>query len=356
MLFYTNIRTYFDFSNYLCKNIIFYTMEIFSDLKQYAQVQSFKSRLNKKYNCNLDNGDLHYIFEKLNIPFSMMNVRGMNVKYYKRDAVIDAFYRGLLTKEIENLTHNREKTNIHPTFQTPGYGKSIVVNTGNRYYPKNNDNTTEDEYNYTNGENDMEKYSNYLINNVYEGKRNMNKITINENDIKALVLESVKKLLKESYHNSGAFSDNPTLSKLEFLVSTFETKYIDYDANNDSISDWDNFVEGIINLYNKSKELVHFKKYHIKELYMKYGNNEDMFFEDFLSEHGVPSKWEWLDEYLDNPEQWEKMIPSPEELYEMIKEFISWVNIHFDTRMNSIVKELNNEKKYIIDTLNKNIY
>ena len=43
----------------------------------------------------------------------------------------------------------------------------------------------------------MEKYSDYLINNVYEGKRNMTKITINENDIKALVLESVKKLLKE---------------------------------------------------------------------------------------------------------------------------------------------------------------
>ena len=201
MLFYTNIQTYFDFSNYLCKNIIFYTMEIFSDLKQYAQVQSFKSRLNKKYNCNLDNGDLHYIFEKLNIPFSMMNVRGMNVKYYKRDAVIDAFYRGLLTKEIENLTHNREKTNIRPTFQTPGYGKSIVVNTGNRYYPKNNDNTTEDEYDYPNGENDMEKYSNYLINNVYEGKRNMNKITINENDIKQMVNESVRKILKESYNN-----------------------------------------------------------------------------------------------------------------------------------------------------------
>ena len=76
-----------------------------------------------------------------------------------------------------------------------------MVNTGNRYYPKNNDNTTEDEYDYPNGENDMEKYSNYLINNVYEGKRNMNKITINENDIKQMVNESVRKILKESYNN-----------------------------------------------------------------------------------------------------------------------------------------------------------
>lgn len=355
MLFYTNIQTYFDFSNYLYRNIIFYTMEIFSDLKQYAQVQSFKSRLNKKYNCNLDNGDLHYIFEKLNIPFSMMNVRGMNVKYYKRDAVIDAFYRGLLAKEIENLTHNHKGVNTQPKPQIPGYGKSIVVNTGNRYYPKNNDNTTEDEYDYPNGENDMKKYSDYLINNVYEGK-NMNKITINENDIKALVLESVKKLLKESYHNSGIFSDNPTLSKLEFLVSTFELKYIDYDANNDSVSDWDNFVEGIINLYNKSKELVYFKKYHIKDLYLKYGNEEDIFFTDILREKGIPSKWTWLDEYLDNPEQWEKMIPGPEELYSMIKEFISWVNVYFDVKEQAIVKELNQEKKYIITTLSQNIY
>ena len=184
----------------------------------------------------------------------------------------------------------------------------------------------------------------------------MNKIIINENDIKTLVLESVKKLLKESYHNSGIFSDNPTLSKLEFLVSTFELKYIDYDANNDNVSDWDEFIQGIINLYNKSKELSHFKKYHIKELYMRYGNNEEMSFEDFLSEHGVPSRWEWLDEYLDNPEQWEKMIPSPEEIYNMIKEFISWVNVYFEKKMDLMVRELDGEKKYIISTLNKNIY
>ena len=253
-------------------------MEIFSDLKQYAQVQSFKSRLNKKYNCNLDNGDLHYIFEKLNIPFSMMNVRGMNVKYYKRDAVADAFYRGLLTKEIENLTRNREKINIQPTFQTPGYGKSIVVNTGNRYYPKNNDNTAEDEYDYPNGENDMEKYSNFLINNVYEGKRNMNKITINENDLKTLVLESVKKILRKRFYNSGAFSNNPNLERLEEIVGQIENKYLDYNSDTDNISDWDGFIEGVINLYNKSKELVYFKEYHIKELYIKYGNNENIFF------------------------------------------------------------------------------
>jgi hypothetical protein len=184
----------------------------------------------------------------------------------------------------------------------------------------------------------------------------MNKITINENDIKTLVLESVKKLLKESYHNSGAFSDNPTLSKLEFLVSTFELKYLDYDSDTDNISDWDGFIEGVINLYNKSKELVYFKEYHIKELYLKYSNNEDMIFADFLEENGVPNRWVWLDEYLDDPEQWEKLIPTPEEIYKMIKELISWVNIYFDVKMESIVKELNSEKKYINDTLNNNIY
>ena len=325
------------------------------NLKNFAQAQTFKKVLSNIFNVSLDNGDIHYIFERLNIPFSIMNVRGMSVKYYKRDAVIEVFYKGLLRKEIESLTRNRMSTNIQPTYQSPGYRKSVVVNTTNRYIPNNN-NSMEDEYEYLNGENDMEKYSEYLINNVYEEKKNMNKITINENDIKTLVFESVKKLLKESYHNSGAFSDNPTLSKLEFLVSTFELKYIDYDANNDNVSDWDEFVEGIINLYNKSKELVYFKKYHIKELYIKYDNNEDMSFGDFLSEHGVPSRWEWLDEYLYNPEQWEKMIPSPEEIYKMIKEFISWINIYFDVKMESIVKELNSEKKYIIDTLNKNIY
>ena len=155
----------------------------------------------------------------------MMNVRGMSVKYYNRDAIIDAFYKGLLSREIESLTRNRKGANTQPKPQIPGYGKSVVVNMNNRYIPSDN-NSTEDEYEYPNGENDMEKYSEYLINNVYEEKKNMNKITINENDIKTLVLESIKKLLKESYHNSGIFSDNPDLAKLEYAVSMFEHKYM----------------------------------------------------------------------------------------------------------------------------------
>ena len=173
------------------------------NLKKFAQAQTFKKVLSNIFNVSLDNGDIHYIFERLNIPFSIMNVRGMSVKYYKRDAVIDAFYKGLLSREIESLTRNRKGANTQPKPQIPGYGKSVVVNTTNRYIPNNNNNSEEDEYEYPNGENDMEKYSDYLINNVYEGKKNMNKITINENDIKTLVFESVKKLLKESYYNQA---------------------------------------------------------------------------------------------------------------------------------------------------------
>ena len=85
-------------------------------------------------------------------------------------------------------------------------------------------------------------------------------------------------------------------------------------------------------------------------------SSEQFIFEDFLSEHGVPSRWEWLDDYLDNPDLWEQIIPGPEEVYEMIEEFISWVNVYFDVKMESIVKELNSEKRYIISTLNQNIY
>lgn len=328
---------------------------MFDDLKSFAQVQSFKSRINKKYGCKLDNGDVHWIFENLNIPFKWMNVNEINIKYYNRDSVINCYYNGSLIREIKNiLLHVTSKVQT-PQMNKPGYGKSVVVNATNRYIPNNN-NSMEDEYEYPNGENDMEKYSNFLINNVYEGKRNMNKITINENDLKTLVLESVKKILRKRFYNSGAFSNNQNLERLEEIVGQIENKYLDYNSDTDNISDWDKFVEGIINLYNKSKELVYFKKYHIKELYIKYGNNEDMSFEEFLSENGVPSRWEWLDEYLDNPEQWEKMMPSPEEIYKMIKEFISWVNIYFDVKMESIVKELNSEKKYINDTLNNNIY
>jgi hypothetical protein len=166
------------------------------NLKKFAQAQTFKKVLSNIFNVSLDNGDIHYIFERLNIPFSIMNVRDMSVKYYKRDAVIEVFYKGLLSREIESLTRNRKVANTQPKPQIPGYGKSVVVNTTNRHIPNDN-NSMEDDYEYSNGENDMEKYSDYLINNVYERKRNMNKITINENDIKTLVIESVKNVLKE---------------------------------------------------------------------------------------------------------------------------------------------------------------
>lgn len=325
------------------------------NLKKFAQAQTFKKVLSNIFNVSLDNGDIHYIFERLNIPFSIMNVRGMSVKYYKRDTVIEVFYKGLLSREIESLTRNRKWTNTQPKTQIPGHGKSVVVNTINKHIPNDN-NSMEDEYEYPNGENDMEKYSEYLINNVYEGKKNMNKITINENDLKTLVFESVKKILKESYYNSGIFSDNPDLERLEGVVGQIENRYLEYDSDTDNISDWDSFIEGIISLYSKSKELVWFKKYNIKDLYIKYGNNDDMFFEDFLSEHGVSGRWEWLDEYLDNPNLWEQVIPGPEEMYEMIKEFISWVNTYFDVKEQTVVKELNQEKKHIIMTLNQNIY
>ena len=181
-------------------------------------------------------------------------------------------------------------------------------------------------------------------------------ISINENDLKTLVFESIKKILKENHYNSGIFSNNPELERLERIVGRIENKYLEYDSDTDNISDWDSFIEGIISLYSKSKELVWFKKYNIKDLYIKYGNNDDMFFEDFLSEHGVPSKWDWLDEYLDNSDLWEQVIPGPEEVYEMIKGFISWVNVYFDVKEQTIVKELNQEKKYIITTLSQNIY
>ena len=171
------------------------------NLKKFAQAQTFKKILSNIFNVSLDNGDIHYLFEKLSIPFSIMNVRGMSVKYYKRDAVIEVFYKGLLSREIESLTRNRKGANTQPKPQIPGYRKSVVVNTTNRRIPNDN-NSMEDEYEYPNGENNMEKYSEYLINNVYKENKNMNKIKLTENDIKYLVTESVKNVLKKIASNA----------------------------------------------------------------------------------------------------------------------------------------------------------
>ena len=81
-----------------------------------------------------------------------------------------------------------------------------------------------------------------------------------------------------------------------------------------------------------------------------------MSFEDFLSENNIPYDWNWLYEYLNDTEKWEETIPTPEEVYKMIEEFISWIEVYYDIKEENIVKELNAEKRYIISTLNKNIY
>lgn len=181
---------------------------------------------------------------------------------------------------------------------------------------------------------------------------------ISKKDLNNIVLESVKKVLKEyTYsYNTGIFSNNELLNKLEIIVRKVEYDYIEYDSETDTVTDWSDFIKGIIDVYDKSKELVWFKKYHIKEMYSKYDENSDITFEDFLRENNIPSNWEWLDDYLDFTERWEQNIPSPEELYKMIQEFISWVEVYYDIKEENLVKELNGTKKYIISTLNKNIY
>lgn len=319
-------------------------MNIFQNIKPFAQAQTFKKVLNAKFGCSLDSSDIHWIFERYRLPYNVRVFNGAEIKYYKTSQVAELYYNGSLAKEIRNIMRNRSIPN------------QSITNTVRSFNGRGSNNDVSDELSYKNNENNMEKYSDYLINNVYESKNMVNKVIINENVLKSLVLESVKRILKESYHNSGAFSDNQVLTKLEYIVGVFEGIWLDYDSDTDDINNWERFVKGIIDVYNKSKELVYFRQYKIKELYEKYGNNEDMFFEDFLKENGIPNKWEFLDYYLDDIEQWEQIMPSPEEVYSMIKEFISWVNIYFDIKMDSIVKELNGEKEYIINTLNRNIY
>lgn len=181
---------------------------------------------------------------------------------------------------------------------------------------------------------------------------------ISNKDLNRLVSESVKKVLKEyTYrYNTGVFSDNAVLNKLEKIIYIIECDYINYDSETNTVKDWSDFVEGMIDLYDKSKELVWFKKYHIKEMSLKYDENSDMSFEDFLSENNIPYDWNWLYEYLNDTEKWEETIPTPEEIYKMIEEFISWIEVYYDIKEENIVKELNAEKRYIISTLNNNIY
>ena len=169
------------------------------------QVGSWKKLFNEKYNSNLTISDVHNIFEKYRVPFSYSERGGCQIKYYDTNSVEDLMYDGTIKREIEQITRGKQFAN---RLEKLPAGKSIPVPSNEpkkrngRYVIVNNNQpkTIEDGADYKNGENDMETYSDYLINNVYQFENKIKNITkriIKESELKQIVESCVRNILNE---------------------------------------------------------------------------------------------------------------------------------------------------------------
>jgi hypothetical protein len=168
-----------------------------------------------------------------------------------------------------------------------------------------NDNSSDDGCEYKNNENDMEKYSEYLINNVYENKmnKNMAKVKITENKLKQIIMESVKRALNESYDDE----------EIDYEGNGYERPEWNYDDNDWSEDEllenpesyyWHVYVldkeKKSTKYFNSVKEAVNdcnnfLKKINFKAIAAKYNFDEDKVCA--LIEYGND---EWNDTMLQN--------------------------------------------------------
>ena len=188
------------------------------------------------------------------------------------------------------------------------------------------------------------------------------KISIKENKLRALVKESVNNILNEIYDTnkfysraSGIFNNDVALTKLELLVYNIAHESIERTTNRNGEYNgviWDDFIEGIVKLYNISKEKAEYDKLNIKQIYQEYVNNgkEDEFWDEY--------DYEYIDSYLGQhgkTELWDKYIPKPEVVVNLVHEFVSWLKRYTDEDINEYAVNKEKEYEWITNFLSKNI-
>ena len=159
--------------------------------KKRVKVDTCLKYINKIFNSKLDAYDLHSIFEELNIGYGTCEFNGKAIKFYNKNEVENYLNSGVIGSKVRKIMSYRIPTKQEIKQDTI---KGVPIP---RFKPIEQE--VEPQPEYRNHENDMEKYSEYLINNVYENKisKNMAKIRITENKLKQIINESVRRILKE---------------------------------------------------------------------------------------------------------------------------------------------------------------
>lgn len=174
----------------------------FDDIKELEQPKKWKKKINQIYGTNLDEEDIHRLFEKFGINFKTSVQGGVNIRFYDKQQVIGLINSGRLKREIETIMRNRKAFSglrkLPVSYNNPPDESSEkVVKRGRRniILPNKPIETTNDDSDveYRNGENDMEKYSEYLINNAYqfEGKQNKKRVFVTEAQLKKFLNDMI---------------------------------------------------------------------------------------------------------------------------------------------------------------------
>lgn len=170
-------------------------MRDFSNIYSLDQANKWMKTLNSMYGVNLDIEDIHRLFQKFGVWFKTKNIDGKDIKFYNKSNIVDLIGSGHIKKEIDNIIKSKKafsglrKLPVSYS-KPPEEGPEKVVKRGRRniILPNKPIETTNDDSDveYRNGENDMEKYSDYLINNVYqfEGKQNKKRVFVTETQLK----------------------------------------------------------------------------------------------------------------------------------------------------------------------------
>ena len=170
-------------------------MRDFSNIYSLDQANKWMKTLNSMYGVNLDIEDIHRLFQKFGVCFKTKNIDGKDIKFYNKSNIVDLIGSGHIKKEIDNIVKgNKAFSGLRKLpvsySKPPEEGPERVVKRGRRNIILPN-NPIENEYDdpdieYKNGENDLEAYSKYLINNVYqfEGKQNKKRVFVTEAQLK----------------------------------------------------------------------------------------------------------------------------------------------------------------------------
>lgn len=259
----------------------------FDDIKELEQPKKWKKKFNQIYGVNLDEEDIHRLFEKFGINFKTSVQGGVNIRFYDKQQVIGLINSGRLKREIETIMRNRKVFSglrkLPVSYSNPPDESSEkVVKRGRRniILPNKPIETTNDDLDveYRNGENDMEKYSEYLINNVYQFEskgnniRNIGKGVIKESKLRQIIKEAIKHVLNEeewNYHYGKNHDGSPYVSDNKYNMmgrdtghfgsGTYFSTYKDkgYNNPNDKYSDnsTPEFIQIDNNLYRVDIDL-----------------------------------------------------------------------------------------------------